>query len=283
LIPDHMKDAPAFDFYPERWLTGTAGLSDIEQIAYLRLLCHQWLMQGLPEDVKALKRLAGRGVTPAVLEKFPQGEDGRRRNGRLETIRVEQRERIAKRRAGAAKTNAKRWGERVASDVASDHDSESQATPERHRGRVATTHHPPQIGERETRGGAPGGDGEAGIGLGGGFLGRCGAIVRSYPANGPDIPAVEALRRALDAGADLTTIERAVAAHAARWRALAPARRRFCPGKFAYFSDHRWNDSPDEHPWVDAAETPVIAPAAGPVSRDWNADWPPADATEGAA
>jgi uncharacterized protein YdaU (DUF1376 family) len=270
-----MKDAPAFDFYPERWLTGTAGLSDIEQIAYLRLLCHQWLMQGLPEDVKALKRLAGRGVTPAVLEKFPQGEDGRRRNTRLETIRVEQRERIAKRRAGAAKTNAKRWGERVASDD----DSESQATTERHRGRVATTHHPPQIGEREMRGGAPGIAVTLKNQSGGGMLGQCMAVVRSYPVNGPDIAACEALARAAADGVDIEAVATCVEAHAARWRALAPARRRFCPGKFTYFNDRRWLDSADEHPWVDA-DTPAPAPAAGPVSRDWNADWAPTSVNE---
>ncbi len=107
-----MKDAPAFDFYPERWLVGVALFSDAEQLSYLRLLCHQWLSgdDGLPGDPKALKRLAGKGVTGALLEKFPLCEDGARRNARLETIRQQQRERIITRKIGAAIAHAKTNG-----------------------------------------------------------------------------------------------------------------------------------------------------------------------------
>lgn len=118
-----VRDAPAFDFYPERWLVGVAGMSDAEQLAYLRLLCHQWLLgdAGLPEDVPALKRLGGsKGVTEAVLAKLPLQRDGKRRNARLEIIRAEQRERIASRRRGAAKTNAKRWPRAAAEGSLSD-------------------------------------------------------------------------------------------------------------------------------------------------------------------
>ena len=104
-----VRDAPAFDFYPERWLVGVAGLSDAEQLAYLRLLCHQWLLQGLPEDVPALRRLGGKGVTPAVLAKLPLQADGKRRNARLETIRTEQRERIAKKSEQRRAAAHKRW------------------------------------------------------------------------------------------------------------------------------------------------------------------------------
>ena len=103
-----VKDAPAFDFYPERWLVGVAPLSDAEQLAYLRLLCHQWMLQGLPPELPALRRLGGRGVTPALLEKFPAGADGRRRNPRLETVRQEQRSRIARSREKIARMNAAR-------------------------------------------------------------------------------------------------------------------------------------------------------------------------------
>jgi hypothetical protein len=105
-----IRDAPAFDFYPERWLVGVAGLSDAEQLAYLRLLCHQWLMDGLPADVPALKRLGGgKGVTPAVLAKLPLMPDGKRRNARLEIIREEQRERIAKKSEQRRAAAHKRW------------------------------------------------------------------------------------------------------------------------------------------------------------------------------
>ncbi len=107
-----VRDAPAFDFYPERWLVGVAGMSDAEQLAYLRLLCHQWLLgdAGLPEDVPALKRLGGgKGVTPAVLAKLPQSADGKRRNARLEIIRAEQRERIATKSRQRRDAALKRW------------------------------------------------------------------------------------------------------------------------------------------------------------------------------
>ncbi|MFC5457304.1 hypothetical protein [Prosthecobacter fluviatilis] len=106
-----VRDAPAFDFYPERWLVGVAGMSDAEQLSYLRLLCHQWLCgdAGLPPDVPALKRLGGKGVTPAVLAKLPLKADGRRRNARLEIVREEQRERIAKKSEQRRAAANKRW------------------------------------------------------------------------------------------------------------------------------------------------------------------------------
>ena len=115
-----MRDAPAFDFYPERWLAGVAELSDTDQLVYLRLLCHSWIRDGLPDDVQALSRLAGRKVSPSILGKFPLCEGGQRRNSRLETIRQEQRTRIASRRMGASKTNKKRWGNCTADESLSD-------------------------------------------------------------------------------------------------------------------------------------------------------------------
>lgn len=106
-----MPDAPAFDFYPERWIAGTAGFSDAEQLAYLRLLCHQWIEDGLPDDLATLKRLGGKkGVTPKLLLKFPIAEVGIRRNARLETIRSEQRARIAKRSEQRRLAANARWG-----------------------------------------------------------------------------------------------------------------------------------------------------------------------------
>ena len=73
-------------------------MSDLEQIAYLRLLCHQWLGgdAGLTADLATLLRLAGKVCTAAVLAKFAEGADGRLRNARLEIICQEQRDRIRK-------------------------------------------------------------------------------------------------------------------------------------------------------------------------------------------
>lgn len=111
-----MKDAPAFDFYPERWLVGVAQFSDAEQLAYVRLLCHQWLSESLPADVTALRRLAGKGVTGFLLSKFPLGDDGLRRNARLETVRLEQRARIAKSREKIARMNDARASRRASKE-----------------------------------------------------------------------------------------------------------------------------------------------------------------------
>lgn len=141
------KDAPAFDFYPERWLSGVAMFSDAEQLAFLRLLCHQWLEGGLPDNAATLKRLGGKGTTTALLAKFPQGEDGQRRNARLETIRSEQRARIAKKSEQRKLAADARWSkERMQKPCGTD----AVASPPHMRndmqtdaGAMPTTHHPP--------------------------------------------------------------------------------------------------------------------------------------------
>lgn len=86
-------------------------MSDLEQIAYLRLLCHQWLGgdAGLTADLATLRRLAGKGCTAAVLAKFAEGADGRLRNARLEIIRQEQRDRIRKKSEQRRAAAQKRW------------------------------------------------------------------------------------------------------------------------------------------------------------------------------
>jgi hypothetical protein len=107
-----MKDAPAFDFYPERWTHGTRGMSKTERSDFLDLLCYQWTEDGLPANSLDLARLCGyreaRTLSIKVVEKFPVSTDGKRRNERLEVIRNEQRKRIEDRRRGAMKTNAQR-------------------------------------------------------------------------------------------------------------------------------------------------------------------------------
>ena len=130
------RDAPAFDFYPERWLVGTAAMSDAEQLSYLRLLCHQWTMDGLPEDATILRRLGGKGVTDVVLDKFPP-VDGKRRNARLEIIRGEQRARIAKSRDKIEKMNAARAAARSS--------TREPTTPILAASSPLTTHHPPHV------------------------------------------------------------------------------------------------------------------------------------------
>jgi uncharacterized protein YdaU (DUF1376 family) len=105
-----MKDAPAFDLYPQRWLAGTVSLTAEERGAYIQLLCEQWEQEGLPDDVKRLLAIAR--CRPAalvnILPKFPKCDDGKRRNSRLEVIREEQRVRIEKSRLKIEKMNAAR-------------------------------------------------------------------------------------------------------------------------------------------------------------------------------
>lgn len=149
------KDAPAFDFYPERFWFAVEGWTEAEIVRYWRLLGQQWMRDGLPVAEDELAGLARGKVTPRLLSKFPVAEDGLRRNRFLEQLRVEQRERIAKRRAGAGKTNAKRWGKKSLSDSLSDSVSDRSATIERldSESPPPTTHHPPHF-DTSTPGGS---------------------------------------------------------------------------------------------------------------------------------
>ena len=161
------RDAPAFDFYCERWSHGTRHMTKVERCDYLDLLLHQWTGDGLPVDLDLMARLVGyrKGsqISPLVLEKFPIAEDGKRRNARLEKERVKQRVRIRGKRRGAAITNDKRRARSVASSTAPSNDelaalsatlsdadsatlSERSACGERDDivTPPPTTHHPPQ-------------------------------------------------------------------------------------------------------------------------------------------
>ena len=160
-----MPDAPAFDFYPERFWTAVEGWSDRDIVKYLRLLSQSWLRDGLRPD--ELQRLARGKVPPLLCEKFPLAADGRHRNPMQENLRAEQRQRILKRRVGAALTNLHRYGQaklspddlalvqqhapdkllaqRTPSDSLSDTPSDRSATPQRHASDSPppTTHHSP--------------------------------------------------------------------------------------------------------------------------------------------
>lgn len=168
------KDAPAFDFYPERWAHGTRHLSKTERCDFLDLLAVQWTEDGIVDDLLRIAKMLGyrraAQIPEAVLEKFPVAADGRRRHPFLEKLRAEQRERIASRRRGARITNQKRWNatppEHAAAESREGCDpmnapddalalSDRSATA----GRVAsespppTTHHPPQRNIRSSGGG----------------------------------------------------------------------------------------------------------------------------------
>jgi hypothetical protein len=122
------KDAPAFDFYPERFWFAVEGWTESETCRYWRLLSQQWMRDGLPADEKELAGLARGKLSERVLDKFPLADDGKRRNPFLEQLRNEQRDRIARRRDGAAKTNAKRWAGKSDSESPSDRSATRLAT-----------------------------------------------------------------------------------------------------------------------------------------------------------
>jgi len=135
------RDAPAFDFYPERFWFAVEGWNDTEICRYWRLLGQQWIRDGLPADIKELEGLARGKVSQRVLEKFPLVSETQRKNLFLENVRASQRERIESRRKGAQKTNAQRWGKVSLSDTV----SERSATIQRSLSESPppTTHHPP--------------------------------------------------------------------------------------------------------------------------------------------
>jgi hypothetical protein len=229
-----MKDAPAFDFYPERWLAGVAMLSDAEQLAFLRLLCQQWLAcdEGLPADPALLKRAAGKGVTPALLEKFPLCEDGRRRNAKLERIRAEQRERITKKSEQRRAAAMRRWhpNESEPDAVAMrPHDSRMVRDDA---GAMPTTHHSPCT-ERESTAGAPAdASGQA-------HAAR--DIAGLYPRQDAPAAVLEAILDDLNAGEEAETIRRQVAECAEHIRkAPGGSSNRYVPTARAFFTDRQW-------------------------------------------
>jgi uncharacterized protein YdaU (DUF1376 family) len=99
--------SPAFQFYPQDFLVGSAMLSAEETGAYIRLLCYSWTHDGLPDDDAQLQRLAGchGNAIASIRHKFGICQDGKLRNARLEDVRIKQIE-----YKNAQKANAeKRW------------------------------------------------------------------------------------------------------------------------------------------------------------------------------
>jgi uncharacterized protein YdaU (DUF1376 family) len=132
-------------FYPRDFRSSTLGWPLVARGIYLELLFAQWDNGGtnvgtLPEDEEALRMIAG--ATPTEWKaawrfaepKFPKVPGGRR-NARLEAHRKSAVEEFTKRRKGAMKTNAKRWGHQVngvadeiAHDFGDDDANESRVT-----------------------------------------------------------------------------------------------------------------------------------------------------------
>lgn len=87
--------APAFQFYPDDFMGGTADMTQSEVGAYILLLCRQWNSLSIPDDPDRLKLIAKGPVSDHVLAKFPEG-----RNPRLELVRTQREEWVQKCRNG---------------------------------------------------------------------------------------------------------------------------------------------------------------------------------------
>jgi uncharacterized protein YdaU (DUF1376 family) len=105
-LTPHLR-SPAFLLYADDFYAGSAALTRDEIGAFMLLLCQQWTRKGLPESPAVLARLARGKVTEAVLEKFPLGPDGQRRNARLERVRA-QHENYISNQSRAGKESARR-------------------------------------------------------------------------------------------------------------------------------------------------------------------------------
>jgi len=89
-----MNKPPAFQFYPDDFIGGTAHFTAEEVGAYILLLCYQWDNGFVPNDDDMIRRIAR--ITQAfhlgfVKQKFKVGEDGLLRNERMEREREKQR------------------------------------------------------------------------------------------------------------------------------------------------------------------------------------------------
>lgn len=100
---------PAFQFYADDFLGGTADMTQSEIGAYILLLCQQWNRGAIPTDPERQKVLAKGEVSSHVLSKFSQTNDGELKNARMEIVRREQKK-FSKAQSDNGKAGAKaRW------------------------------------------------------------------------------------------------------------------------------------------------------------------------------
>ena len=106
-------------WFPRDFIASTRAMRLAERGAYRELLDYQWEMGSLPDDHERLARLLGitadefADIWPGIEDKFLTS-GGKMFNQRLEEHRKKALEQREKKRRAAEKTNAKRYGERVA-------------------------------------------------------------------------------------------------------------------------------------------------------------------------
>jgi uncharacterized protein YdaU (DUF1376 family) len=103
-------------FFGRDFYASTAMWTAEEVGHYMRLLIIQWDAGSLPSDLARLELVSpGVGkVWDLLVEKFPIGEDGLRRNHRMEEHRIKASELQAARSEAGKIGNEKRWADRKA-------------------------------------------------------------------------------------------------------------------------------------------------------------------------
>ena len=120
-----MSDLPMMPWWPKDYISATRAMRIAERGLYTDLLFFQWELGVLPGDTSTLARMVGvtpeefDDVWPAIQDKFVKCEGGFI-NLVLETHREKALAKRNKHRAGALKTNAKRWSAESLSDTPSD-------------------------------------------------------------------------------------------------------------------------------------------------------------------
>ena len=100
---------PAFLLYPADFFAEVAGMSQAEVGAYIMLKCWQWQSHFLPCENDRLERIAKGPLPSHVLDKFPLGTDGKRRNVDMEALRTKS-QAFSNKRSMAGKLGATaRW------------------------------------------------------------------------------------------------------------------------------------------------------------------------------
>jgi len=112
-----MKKIPAFQFYPADWLSSqrVSLLTLEEEGAYIRLLCYCWKNGELPNDMKQLAQLIGKGGSVLLATKVAtmfQADGCRLLHDRLDELRSEREQWVEKSRKGGLASAAKRAKQR---------------------------------------------------------------------------------------------------------------------------------------------------------------------------
>jgi hypothetical protein len=116
---------PGFLWMPRDWLSSSfvCSLTRHDRSVYLDLLCHSWLDDGIPSDIRYLARMLGVPEKKFIMAwgvlslRFEKGADGKLRNPKQEAERAKQAALMARRSDAGARGNAVRWADRIASQT----------------------------------------------------------------------------------------------------------------------------------------------------------------------